>query len=204
MVACGDVVVACGDVAVARVPVDVAAGGEGLARTPGGAAVAREAGGVATVPGGAVEIRPARPDDEEGVRRFLGGLSPRTRARRFFAGMDRPSAGFVRALLAVDERRDALLAVHGNLLVGHAMSYRGEGADVEIAVVVGDEWQGMGLGSRLVRTLMRRAETRGARTVGMDVLGDNRAVLAMVRRAWPEATMRVSSGTVEVTARILR
>ncbi|WP_440101435.1 N-acetyltransferase family protein [Streptosporangium sp. H16] len=164
----------------------------------------RTSGDVATVPGGAVDIRPARPDDEEGIRRFLGGLSPRTQARRFFAGMGRPSASFVRTLLTVDERRDALLAVHGNLLVGHAMSYRGEEADVEIAVVVGDEWQGMGLGSRLVRTLMRRAEARGARTVGMDVLGDNRTVLAMVRRTWPEATMRVSSGTVEVTARILR
>ncbi|WP_440087849.1 N-acetyltransferase family protein [Streptosporangium sp. LJ11] len=173
-----------------------------LTRTSGD--VAARPGDVATVPGGAVDIRPARPDDEEGIRRFLGGLSPRTQARRFFTGMGRPSASFVRTLLTVDERRDALLAVHGNLLVGHAMSYRGEEADVEIAVVVGDEWQGMGLGSRLVRTLMRRAEARGARTVGMDVLGDNRTVLAMVRRTWPEATMRVSSGTVEVTARILR
>ncbi|MER5620770.1 GNAT family N-acetyltransferase [Streptosporangium sp. NPDC002544] len=154
----------------------------------------------------AVEIRPARPDDEERVRRFLGGLSPRTQARRFFTGVSRPGAGFVRALLAVDERCDALLAVHGDLVVGHAMSYRREGevTDVEIAVVVGDEWQGVGLGSRLVRTLMRRAAARGAGTVGMDVLGDNRTVLAMIRKMWPEAIMRASCGTVEVTARILR
>lgn len=205
--ACGDVAVVRGDVAVVRGDVavvcgDLAIGCGDLTPVPGGAAAG--SGDVATVPGGAVEIRPARPDDEEAVRRFLGGLSPRTQALRFFAGMGRPSASFVRTLLAVDERRDALLAVHGNLLVGHAMSYRGEETDVEIAVVVGDEWQGMGLGSRLVRTLVRRAETRGARTVGMDVLGDNRTVLAMVRRAWPEATMRVSSGTVEVTATVLR
>lgn len=194
----GDVPVVYGNVMYGNapeVPGDVTA-------VPGD--VTAVSGDVTAVPGGAVEIRPARPDDEEGVRRFLGGLSPRTQARRFFAGMGRPSAGFVRTLLAVDERRDALLAVHGNLLVGHAMSYRGEETDVEIAVVVGDEWQGMGLGSRLVRTLMRRAESRGARTVGMDVLGDNRKVLSMVRRAWPEATMRVSSGTVEVTAKVLR
>lgn len=181
---------------------NVAAGCGGASGASGD--VMAVSGGVAAVPGTAVEIRPARPDDEEGIRRFIGGLSSRTQARRFFAGMSRPSASFVRTLLAVDERRDALLAVHGNLLVGHAMSYRGEETDVEIAVVVGDEWQGMGLGSRLVRTLMRRAETRGARTVGMDVLGDNRKVLSMVRRAWPEATMRVSSGTVEVTAKVLR
>ncbi|WP_433369755.1 N-acetyltransferase family protein [Streptosporangium sp. CA-115845] len=154
----------------------------------------------------AVEIRPARPDDEERVRRFLGGLSSWTQARRFFTGVSRPGAGFVRALLAVDERCDALLAVRGDLVVGHAMSHRsqGEATDIEIAVVVGDEWQGVGLGSRLVRALMRRAAARGAGTVGMDVLGDNRTVLAMIRKMWPEATMRASCGTVEVTARILR
>ncbi|MER5645020.1 GNAT family N-acetyltransferase [Streptosporangium sp. NPDC002524] len=210
----GDVAVTCEDVAVVRGDLERVSGGVPVARRDHGdrgdhgpipEVVTAGSGDVVTVPGGAVEIRPARPDDdEEAIRRFLGGLSPRTQALRFFAGMGRPSASFVRTLLAVDERRDALLAVHGNLLVGHAMSYRGEETDVEIAVVVGDEWQGMGLGSRLVRALMRRAEVRGARTVGMDVLGDNRTVLAMVRRAWPEATMRVSSGTVEVTATVLR
>ncbi|MGC5010033.1 N-acetyltransferase family protein [Streptosporangium sp. DT93] len=160
-------------------------------------------GRVATVSGAAVEIRPARPEDEERIRRFLEGLSSRTRTRRFFTEMHRPDARFVGALLAVDGRRDALLAVHGDLLVGHAMSYRGQETDIEIAVVVSDEWQGMGLGSRLARALMRRAAAQGATTVGMDVLGDNRTVLAMIHRIWPDATMRVSSGTVEVTAGIL-
>ncbi|MEU3168781.1 GNAT family N-acetyltransferase [Streptosporangium sp. NPDC006930] len=213
-----------GDVpAPAGIPVvcgDVPQGPEGVVATSGD--VTREAGegvaasgdvsrgfvaasgNVVAVSEAAVEIRPARPGDEEGIRRFLGGLSPRTRALRFFAGMSHPSASFVRTLLAVDDRRDALLAVRGNVLVGHAMSCRGEEVDVEIAVVVSDEWQGTGIGSRLIRTLMRRAEARGAVTVGMDVLGDNREVLSMVRRMWPEATMRASSGMVEVTAQVLR
>ena len=150
--------------------------------------------------GEVIEIRPARMDDEERIRCFLAGLSTRTQTQRFFTGVNRPSASMVRTLLAVDERRDALLAVRGELLVGHAMSYRGEGTDVEIAVVVGDEWQGQGLGARLVRRLLHRASAGGARTLGMDVLGDNRKVLAMIRRAWPEATMKVSSGTVQVAA----
>jgi hypothetical protein len=37
----------------------------------------------------------------------------------------------------------------------------------------------------------------------MDVLGDNRKVLAMIRRAWPEAAMKISSGAVQVTATAL-
>ncbi|MET8332770.1 GNAT family N-acetyltransferase [Streptosporangium canum] len=154
------------------------------------------------LPGDGVEIRPVRADDEERVRRFLAGLSPRTQTLRFFTGVNRPSASLVRALLVLDERRDVLLAVHGEVVVGHAMSFKGGQTDIEIALVVADEWQGRGVGSRLARRLLRRAAVAGARTLGMDVLGDNRKVLAMVRRAWPEATMKASCGAVEVTATV--
>ncbi|GAA4224171.1 GNAT superfamily N-acetyltransferase [Streptosporangium album] len=150
-------------------------------------------------PGDGVEIRPARMNDEERLRRFLAGLSLRTQTLRFFTGVSRPSASMVRAMIAVDGRRDVLLAVHEDVVVGHAMSFAGSGSDVEIALVVADEWQGRGIGSRLARRLLRRAGASGARTLGMDVLCENRTVLSMVRRAWPEATMKATSGTVEVT-----
>jgi predicted N-acetyltransferase YhbS len=149
------------------------------------------------------QIRPARPDDEERIRRFLAGLSLHTRTLRFFTGVSKPAAGLVRVLLSVDERRDALVATtECGEIVGHAMSFKGDCADVEIAVVVADEWQGRGLGPRLVDTLLLRASVRGARTVGMDVLGENRRVLRLIRRLWPDATMTVASGSVEVTAMI--
>ncbi|QFY13800.1 GNAT family N-acetyltransferase [Nonomuraea phyllanthi] len=150
------------------------------------------------------QIRPARADDEERIRRFLGGLSLHTQTLRFFTGVSAPPPALVRTLLSVDERRDALVAITEECgeVVGHAMSFRGECADVEIAVVVADRWQGQGIGPRLVNTLLLRASVRGARTVGMDVLGENRRVLRLVRRLWPDARMTVSSGTVEVSAMI--
>ncbi|WP_043615077.1 GNAT family N-acetyltransferase [Nonomuraea candida] len=149
------------------------------------------------------QIRPARSDDEERIRRFLAGLSPYTQTSRFFTGFSRPAPALVRVLLCLDERRDAIVATTGEgEIVGHAMSFRGGCTDVEIAVVVADAWQGRGLGPRLVDTLLLRASVRGARTVGMDVLGENRRALRLVRRFWPEARMTVTSGTVEVTAMI--
>jgi acetyltransferase len=149
------------------------------------------------------QIRPARPDDEERIRRFLAGLSVHTQTLRFFTGVSTPAAPLVRALITVDERRDALVAtIDGGEIVGHAMSYRGGAADVEIAVVVADQWQGFGLGPRLVETLLLRAAVRGARTVGMDVMGENRRALRLIRRVWPDAAMKVTSGSVEVTAMI--
>lgn len=148
------------------------------------------------------QVRLARPHDEERVRRFLAGLSLHTQTLRFFTGVTTPATSLVRALLAVDERRDALVAEVGGEIVGHAMSYRGGGADVEIAIVVADQWQGMGIGTRLFDALLHRAATRGATTVGMDVLGENRKVLELIRKTWPDAKMKVSSGSVEVVAMI--
>ncbi|MFI6499973.1 GNAT family N-acetyltransferase [Nonomuraea typhae] len=149
------------------------------------------------------QIRPVRCGDEAAFRRFLAGLSLHTQTLRFFTGVGRPPASLLTALMAVDERRDALVAVHEGEIVGHAMSYRGARADdVEIAVVVTDQWQGIGLGPRLIDTLLTRAAIRGATTVGMDVLGENRRALRLIRRAWPDAKLRVSSGSVEVTAMI--
>jgi GNAT superfamily N-acetyltransferase len=147
-------------------------------------------------------IRPARDDDVERIRCFLAGLSPHTHTLRFFTGVGRPAASLVRTMIEVGEGRDALVALHDDEIVGHAMSYLGGQADVEIAVVVTDRWQGFGLGHRLVDALLLRAAVRGATTVGMDVLGDNRRVLRMIRRIWPDARMTVTSGTVEVAAMI--
>jgi GNAT superfamily N-acetyltransferase len=149
-----------------------------------------------------VEIRPARMDDEQRVRAFVEGLSMKSRTLRFFTGLTRPDNRLVRALIAMDDHRDVLLAVDGeDRVVGHAMSFRRAGT-TEIAVVVTDEWQGAGLGSRLVRALLRRAVARGAVLVGMDVMGENRRVLSIIKRWWPEAEMRVESGTVEIIARL--
>jgi ribosomal protein S18 acetylase RimI-like enzyme len=150
----------------------------------------------------AVEIRPARMDDEQKVRAFVEALSLRSQTLRFFAGVTRPGKRLVGAMIAVDDRRDVLLAVDvDGRIVGHAMSFQRADA-TEIAVVVADEWQGMGLGSRLVRLLLRRAVVRGAVCVGMDVMGENRKVLSIIKRWWPDAQVRIESGTVEVLARI--
>ncbi|GAA0971311.1 hypothetical protein GCM10009555_021980 [Acrocarpospora macrocephala] len=146
-----------------------------------------------------VEVRPTRAGDEDGVRKFLLGLSLHTQSHRFFAGVTKPSASMMRALLARDERRDSLVAVVEDRVIGHAMAFR-DGLDVEIAVVVTDEWQGVGVGSQLVRTLLGRVS--GAEWVAMDVMGDNRKVLAMVRRAWPDAIMTIESGSVQVRAEL--
>jgi hypothetical protein len=64
---------------------------------------------------------------------------------------------------------------------------------------VADRWQGQGVGSALVRQLIRRAQARGVVSVTMDVLHANHQVLAMIADHW--ATARIEYGADCLTAR---
>ena len=146
-------------------------------------------------PGGraAVAIRQARPDDLLALGDFFAGLSAHTRYLRFF-GPIAPGAALLRTLSGAADNVDALVAVRGGVIVGHAMAVdRTEpkgprGIRVtDIGVVVGDAWQGQGVGSALMRALVTGAQARGVTTLEMDVLNGNRQVLAMITGHWPAA-----------------
>jgi RimJ/RimL family protein N-acetyltransferase len=62
-------------------------------------------------------------------------------------------------------------------VVGHAIGVHGAAGAFEIGAVVSDAWQGQGVGTHLVRLLLRRAVLQGAHTVIMDIQAENRRVL---------------------------
>jgi GNAT superfamily N-acetyltransferase len=139
-----------------------------------------------------VRLRPAGAEDQPAVRDFLAGLSPQTAYRRFFAGIGSPSSAFVRHLLTSGDDRGAWVAERAGRVVGHAFWACPPGrADVaELAVVVADELQGRGVGSPLVRLAAMDAAAAGAGRLVLHVLTENRPVLAMVTRRWPDAAPR--------------
>jgi GNAT superfamily N-acetyltransferase len=101
---------------------------------------------------------------------------------------------------------DALVATQNGAIIGHAMAVDttgpGGAATAEIGVVVADAWQSRGLGSGLVRALATRARARGATTLAMDVLAENRRALAMIAGGWPTACHDRSAESVTVHARL--
>ena len=64
--------------------------------------------------------------------------------------------------------------------------------------MVADAWQGQGVGSALVRALLGRAQARGVTSLSMDVLPDNRQVLAMIAGHWAAARTRRDADCVTV------
>jgi L-amino acid N-acyltransferase YncA len=153
-------------------------------------------------------IRQASHPDHAGIRDFLTGLSPRARYLRFFTGAVSMSPAMLRLMAGGGDHIYALVAVENGVIIGHAMASdtTGPGGShvTEIGVVVTDDRQGRGIGSSLVRALATRAAARGISTATMEVLAENRQVLAMIARLWPAARHDRSGAYITIHARLPR
>ncbi len=126
-----------------------------------------------------VQIRPIDVTDAALIREFVQSLSPETRYLRFMSPLKELSAQMVDRLTRVDHRRDAALigivnAGGADRVVGVARyAANDDGESCDFAIVVADDWQGRGLGSRLLTLLVDMASERGLRLIGGDVLAIN-------------------------------
>ena len=163
-------------------------------------------GSAGTGPAGQIRIRQAGRADVGALRDFLTGLSVQTRYLRFFAGAMPTSPAMLQTLAGGRTGADALVATRNGAIIGHAMAVDTTGPCgdrmAEIGVVVADAWQGQGVGSGLMRTLVARAEARGATGLLMEVMAENRRMLSMIARQWPGACHDQSAAYVTVQARL--
>jgi acetyltransferase len=137
--------------------------------------------------GTAITIRPIRPEDEPLIIAFHAGHSQHTLRMRFFSLVKTLSRDSLIRLCHLDyEREMALVAIrrdeHGPHLVGVSRSYlHPETGEAEFAVVVGDAWQGQGLGYHLMQRLIAVARERGVKRLAGWVLRENAPMLRLVR-----------------------
>jgi acetyltransferase len=138
--------------------------------------------------GSRVRIRPIRPDDKDLLVQGLSRLSQESIRRRFLSPKPRLSAAELRYLTEVDGHRHAafvaVLDDDRECLVGVARSVRvADTPDTaEMAIVVGDAWHGLGLGSALAEVLADAAVVSGVRRIAATMLGDNVPARRLLRR----------------------
>jgi GNAT superfamily N-acetyltransferase len=157
----------------------------------------------------AVAIRQVHPEqDLPALSGFFAGLSTHSRYLRFF-GPVTPGAALLRTLAGCADNVDALVAVRGGAIVGHAMAVdrlepkNPRGTRVtDIGVVVDDAWQGRGVGAALMRAIVTGAQARGVTLLEMDVLDGNRQVLAMVTGHWPAARVERTPDGLAIRVRL--
>jgi acetyltransferase len=135
-----------------------------------------------TLPDGTdVRVRPIVPEDKLLLASGLRLLSPETAFKRFLSPKASFSAAELRYLTEVDQvDHVALVAVHADYggLIAVARSVRVSEDTAELAIVVGDPWQGQGLGRRLIELLAERANV--ARFSGT-MLATNRGAVKLMR-----------------------
>jgi acetyltransferase len=144
--------------------------------------------------GTAVNIRPVRPEDEPLLVAFHRDLSERSVYLRYFGPLKLEERAahaqlvrlccldYDREMALVAERRDAGGGPPEILGVGRLSRWDGEG-ETEFAVTVSDRWQGRGLGTHLLESLVQVARAEGLRRVTATILPENHDMQRVARRA---------------------
>ena len=162
---------------------------------------------IAVAGGVRFRLRPIRPDDAERLVALHGRLSEQTIYQRFFTVMKRLPTNWARYLADVDYQHRLALVVERQSpdrleLVGVGRYEPTEQAGrVEVAFVIEDRWQRMGLGTALFNDLLAAAEARGFREFCAEVLADNTRMLDLIRRFGEVVSSRLDHAVVSLVFR---
>jgi GNAT superfamily N-acetyltransferase len=145
-------------------------------------------------------LRQIEPGDKDRVRAFYGELSDRSRRMRFLVPTSAISDEDLAYLTEVDHRRhEAVVALDGERMIGVARYVRSpdDREAAEVAVVVVDDRQNEGIGTKLLDELTERARENGIARYTALVSQDNDIVLNALERAGAETTGTTGEGEIE-------
>jgi acetyltransferase len=154
-------------------------------------------------------VRPIRPEDAEIERDFVNNLSEQSKYFRFMQTLQELSDQMLIRLTQIDYDRElALIAVTTasgrEEEIGVARyAINPDGTSCEFAIVVSDQWQRRGLGSRLMTALMEAAKAKGLQVMRGEILANNVNMLSLVRSlGFTTRTSPDDPGIKEATRRL--
>jgi acyl-CoA synthetase (NDP forming)/RimJ/RimL family protein N-acetyltransferase len=149
--------------------------------------------------GTVAHVRPIRPEDADGLRRFHAGQSEESIYLRFFAPLRMLSDADVHRFTHVDySDRVALVATMREDIIGIGRYDRIDERSAEVAFNISDHYQGKGIGSVLLEHLAAIAQEVGITRFTAEVLPQNRKMLAVFADAGYEVSRHIEDGVVEV------
>jgi acetyltransferase len=129
--------------------------------------------------GNTVVLRELRNEDREMLERFVDQLSEDTIYFRFLA------SGINREVLIdqLSPRPGAviLVAVKDRAIVGHVAYFKSQAEAAEIGLLILDSYQGKGLGTRLIESIAREANSDGVTVFEAIIDWNNTRMIKMVR-----------------------
>jgi GNAT superfamily N-acetyltransferase len=155
-----------------------------------------------------VTIRELRAGDREKIARAVRKLDRDSVYTRLFSYRNELTEAGLERIMKVDPAGDAALVVTvgdgpEEIVIAsgrYMLSATGAGErTAEVAFVVEEDYQGLGIASRLLRHLSDIGRERGIDALEADVLGENKAMLAVFARSGLPMRKRHDGGTVHLT-----
>ncbi len=135
-----------------------------------------------------ITIRPIRPEDANLEKDFVHRLSERSKYFRFMQSLQELTPEMIVRFTQIDyDREMAFVAVTDDnsspkeLGVGRYIM-NPDGNSVEFALVVSDESQCLGIGARILTTLMQAAKYKGVSLFESEVLSVNKPMLSLAKK----------------------
>jgi len=163
-------------------------------------------GGKATFKGGVeVRFRAIRPSDEEEMRRLFYRFSDEAVYYRYFSPVKAMPHSKMQEYVNVDcNRVVSIVALTGaageERIIAEARFVRDPTRPyADVAFVVDEEYQGLGIGSYLYAMLIRLAKERGIRGFTADVLASNKGMMRVFEKGELPVTARLEQGAFHLT-----
>ena len=136
-----------------------------------------------------ISFRGIHPTDETRMKSLFYKLSQETIYYRFFTHLKRFPQQRIQDFVYIDHRRDVAIVgtvpeASGDEIVAVGRYYLDEKTNrAEVAFVVADAWQNRGIGTFLLRTLLRTAKSYGISGFTAAVLPGNKAMMTVFQKS---------------------
>jgi acyl-CoA hydrolase/GNAT superfamily N-acetyltransferase len=156
--------------------------------------------------GTTVTIRPVRLTDEEKLQELFYRLSDESTYRRFMAHKKVHPHRQMQELVDLDyEQNMALVACvaeqdHEQIIAMSRFDLDPATQRADFAIVVRDEWQARGIGTRLMQRMVEIGRARGLTGFTADVLVGNRPMMAILQRIGLQLSLETEAGAHRVIA----
>ena len=136
-----------------------------------------------------INFRPIHPTDEPRMRDLFYALSQQTMYYRFMSFRRVVPRREIQEFVYIDHRNDVTVVAtlpeaHGEEIIAVGSYYLDPKSNMaEVAFVVHDKWQNRGIGTSMLRYLIRIARRNGIRGFTAEVLTDNKAMQAVFNKS---------------------
>jgi acetyltransferase len=147
-----------------------------------------------------VLLRPIKPEDEGMMIELFNMLSTRTTLFWFFQILKSMPHEQIARYTQIDyDREMAIVAVHEEqgkkriIGVGR-ITYYPNSDSCEFSIVVGDPWQGKGLGTKLLEMCISIAKEKGVRLLWGDIMAENKRMIRLCKELGFNITWQYREG----------